>query len=120
MTKTTLVLLISLIFDSVIQNYQIQNPEDIGEISWPDLTGHDDVGGLASGRLRDLPNRSSLASSMGGYVALCMTRRAPDRTERLAHLYTSARVDINIQARKRWGLPVEAHSRGCCRTCCIN
>lgn len=60
----------------------------------PDMSGHSDLGGLAETILGAAPARFALAGlSMGGYVALEIMRRAPERVTRLALLDTQARGD---------------------------
>lgn len=69
------------------------------------LTGSDSVAGLAEAALAAAPPRFALAGlSMGGYVALEVMRRAPDRVAGLALLDTSARPDTEEQSRRRRGL----------------
>jgi pimeloyl-ACP methyl ester carboxylesterase len=59
-----------------------------------DLTRSDTIAGMAGDALAQAPERFSLAGhSMGGYVALELVRRAPQRVERLALLQTNARPD---------------------------
>lgn len=66
MTKATLVLPPDLMCDAALRSDQIENLADITEISCPDWTGYDNIGGSAAAALRDLPNRFSLAGySMG-------------------------------------------------------
>ena len=60
------------------------------------------MGDLAAAILADAPQRFALAGlSMGGYVALEIMRRAPDRVVRLALLDTSARPDTPEQTESR-------------------
>ncbi|MGF6230652.1 pimeloyl-ACP methyl ester carboxylesterase [Inquilinus ginsengisoli] len=69
------------------------------------LTGSDSVAGLAEAALEAAPPRFALAGlSMGGYVALEIMRRAPERVAGLALLDTSARSDTEEQSRRRRGL----------------
>jgi pimeloyl-ACP methyl ester carboxylesterase len=69
------------------------------------LTGSDTVAGLAEAALASAPQRFALAAlSMGGYVALEIMRRAPERVTGLALIDTSARPDTEEQARRRRGL----------------
>jgi pimeloyl-ACP methyl ester carboxylesterase len=49
-----------------------------------------------------MPRRFALCGlSMGGYVALAIMRRAPDRVTRLCLMDTSARADTQAQSRNR-------------------
>ncbi|WP_343712977.1 alpha/beta hydrolase [Inquilinus sp.] len=69
------------------------------------LTGTDSVAGLAEAALAAAPPRFALAAlSMGGYVALEIMRRAPQRVAGLALIDTSARPDTEEQSRRRRGL----------------
>jgi pimeloyl-ACP methyl ester carboxylesterase len=69
------------------------------------LTGSDTVAGLAEAALAAAPQHFALAAlSMGGYVALEIMRRAPERVAGLALIDTSARPDTEEQARRRRGL----------------
>ena len=69
------------------------------------LTGSDTMAGLAEAALAAAPPRFALAAlSMGGYVALEIMRRAPERVAGLALIDTSARPDTEEQGRRRRGL----------------
>jgi pimeloyl-ACP methyl ester carboxylesterase len=69
------------------------------------LAGADSVAGLAEAALAAAPQRFALAGlSMGGYVALEIMRRAPQRVAGLALIDTSARPDTEEQSRRRRGL----------------
>lgn len=69
------------------------------------LAGADSVAGLAEAALAAAPPRFALAGlSMGGYVALEIMRRAPERVAGLALLDTSARPDTEEQSRRRRAL----------------
>jgi pimeloyl-ACP methyl ester carboxylesterase len=60
-----------------------------------DLTGSDSIAGLARDALKQAPAGTFLVAghSMGGYVALEIMRRAPERVSKLALLNTNARPD---------------------------
>lgn len=67
-----------------------------------DLTRHDTVAEMAQDILDDAPERFALVGlSMGGYVALEIIARAPERVSRIALLSTSARADDADQIRTR-------------------
>jgi pimeloyl-ACP methyl ester carboxylesterase len=69
------------------------------------LAGADSLAGLAEAALDAAPRRFALAGlSMGGYVALEIMRRAPERVAGLALLDTTARPDTEEQGRRRRGL----------------
>jgi pimeloyl-ACP methyl ester carboxylesterase len=72
-----------------------------------DLTRADSVSGMARDALavmEDVPRFAVAGLSMGGYVALEIMRRAPDRVTHLALLDTSARPDTPEQTERRQGL----------------
>lgn len=71
-----------------------------------DLTVDDSIGAMAARVLAEAPaERFSLAGhSMGGYVALEIVRRAPERVERLALLDTQARPDTTEAIERRKAL----------------
>lgn len=70
-----------------------------------DLTQDDRIEAMAARALAAVGGRFALAGlSMGGYVALEIMRRAPERVIRLALLDTSARPDTPEQMRRRRGL----------------
>jgi pimeloyl-ACP methyl ester carboxylesterase len=72
-----------------------------------DLTRDETVGAMSARALSALPAEAPLAVcglSMGGYVALEIMRRAPERVTRLALFDTSARPDTPEQTRRRRAL----------------
>ncbi len=69
-----------------------------GPVTIADHRRDDDMADIAERILADAPDRFALAGlSMGGYIALAMTRMAPDRIAKLALLDTSARPDTPEQ-----------------------
>lgn len=71
----------------------------------PGYAAADDIGALAEAVLAAVPARFDLAGhSMGGYVALEMMRRAPDRAARLALLSTSPFADSDEARANRFAL----------------
>ncbi len=63
------------------------------------------IGEMAAFILADAPHRFALAGiSMGGYIALEIMRRAPERVLRLALIDTSARPDTPEQSARRRAL----------------
>jgi len=71
-----------------------------------DLTADDSIAAMATRVLADAPRgRFALAGhSMGGYVALEIMRKAPERIERLALLDTQARPDTSEAIERRRAL----------------
>lgn len=97
-----LVLLPGLICDAALWEHQKRHLGEIADIHVPDLTGFDTMGELADGVLSCAPPRFALAGlSMGGYVALEIMRRAPERVDRLALLDTNANADPPDSIRRR-------------------
>ena len=69
-----------------------------GPVTVADHRRDDDMADIAERILADAPPRFALAGlSMGGYIALAMTRMAPERIAKLALLDTSARPDTPEQ-----------------------
>jgi pimeloyl-ACP methyl ester carboxylesterase len=102
---TPLLLLPGLLCDARLWQDQIADLAGIAECQVADLTLDADLGSMALRALAAAPPRFALAGlSMGGYVALEIQRRAPERVTRLALFDTSARPDTDEQARKRRGL----------------
>lgn len=101
-----LVLVPGLLCDSRLWNAQAEGLAGLADsVHVPDVTGHDSMRGLASAVLEEAPERFALAGlSMGGYVALEITRQAPERVEALALLDTSARPDTPEQTETRLAL----------------
>lgn len=65
-----------------------------GPVMIADHRGHDSVESLCTAILEQAPEKFSvLGFSLGGFVALEMMRRAPERVARLALVSTSARPD---------------------------
>ena len=85
----------------------------LGDVAVPLVTAeharHDSLGAIAAAILAAAPRRFALAGlSMGGYIALEIMRRAPDRVTRLALLDTSARADTPEQTARRQELEGQA------------
>jgi pimeloyl-ACP methyl ester carboxylesterase len=94
MTKTPLLLLPGLLLDERLFAAQIEALADLAERQVGNLRGSETMAGLAEQALADAPDRFALCGlSMGGYLALEMVRRAPQRVEKLALLDTQARAD---------------------------
>ncbi|MBK1836183.1 alpha/beta fold hydrolase [Azospirillum sp. YIM B02556] len=89
-----LILLPGMPLDAALWDHQIRH---LGEVAAPqvvELSDCSSVAAMADKALREAPERFAVAGlSMGGYVALEILRRAPERVERLALLDTNARPD---------------------------
>ena len=89
--KQNLVLLPGLLCDAALWHHQLKYLGELADITVADFTNDDSMAGMAEAALAKAPEQFALAGlSMGGYVALEIMRRAPDRVTRLALLYTSA------------------------------
>jgi pimeloyl-ACP methyl ester carboxylesterase len=105
MRQTPLLFLPGLLEDADAFEHQFQGLAETTRCSAAELTRSDTIAGLAQDALAQAPaERFALAGhSMGGYVALEILRRAPERVERLALLNTHARPDSpeSIENRRR-------------------
>ena len=92
---STLLLLPGLLEDADAFEHQVKDLAGTARVAVADLTRSDTIAGLAEDALAQAGSETfSLAGhSMGGYVALEIMRRAPERVERLALLNTHARPD---------------------------
>jgi len=103
--RVPLLLLPGLLCDRALWECQTRHLADIAESHVADLTGHDGVAALAESALAAAPPRFALAGlSMGGYVAMEILRRAPERVLKLALIDTTARPDSPEQLSRRRGL----------------
>ena len=94
MTRTPLLLLPGLLLDERLFAAQIRELADTAEPRVGDLRAARTMAELAEQALAMAPERFALCGlSMGGYLALEMVRRAPERVLRLALLDTQARAD---------------------------
>jgi pimeloyl-ACP methyl ester carboxylesterase len=92
--RPTLALLSGALCDAALWRHQIAGLADIADVRVGDLTRDDSVGAMAARVLAGLPPRFALAGiSLGGYVALEIMRRAPERVTRLALLDTTAQPE---------------------------
>jgi pimeloyl-ACP methyl ester carboxylesterase len=105
MPSTPLLLLPGLLEDADAFEHQVKGLAGTVTAVVADLTRSDTIAALAQDALARAPApRFALAGhSMGGYVALEILRRAPERVERLALLNTHARPDTpeSIENRRR-------------------
>jgi pimeloyl-ACP methyl ester carboxylesterase len=100
-----LALLPGLLCDAELWRPQIEGLSDIAECHVADFKSQQTVGEMAATVLDQMPGTFCMAGlSMGGYVALEIMRRAPERVQRLALLDTTARADSAEQTRRRRGL----------------
>lgn len=100
--KQNLALLPGLLCDATLWHHQRKYLGELAEITVADFINDDSMTGMAEAALAKAPERFALAGlSMGGYVALEIMRRAPDRVTKLALLDTSARGEVEEQTNRR-------------------
>lgn len=106
------VFLPGLLCDQALWRRQIHALADVAAPMVADLTLDDTVGAMAERTLAVAPSRFSLVGlSMGGYVALEIMRRAPERVSRLALINSSARGDSPERTEQR-RVAIESLRRG--------
>ena len=111
--KQALVLVPGLSCDRHVWQAQIAGLSDIAEISVGDTLKDDSIALMASRVLDTAPDRFAIAGfSMGGYVAMEIWRRAPERVTRLALVDTNARADTEEQVALRRAAIATARARG--------
>lgn len=99
---THVVLLPGLLNDARLWAHQKAALAELADVTVGDLTRDEGLAAMAERVLAAAPARFALAGlSMGGYVALEIMRRAPERVERLALLDTTARPDTPEQTQRR-------------------
>ena len=110
--KLPLALLPGLLCDAALWRHQIEGLSDIADCWVADFTTQDSAGAMVESVLAAMPERFALAGlSMGGYVALELIARAPERVERLALIDTRAQGDTEAQTSRRRGL-IELAQKG--------
>ena len=102
MSRIPLVFLPGLICDAALWQQQADALSDIADATIADLTHAISIAEMADQVLASAPPQFALAGlSMGGYVALEMMRRAPQRVLKLALFDTSAAPDPAERAAQR-------------------
>lgn len=100
--RQTIVFVPGLLCTAALWAAQIDALQNQADIIVADITRHDSLAALAADVLAEAPDRFALAGlSMGGYVALEIMRRAPERVSRLALLDTNARADDPAATERR-------------------
>ncbi|WP_420348365.1 alpha/beta fold hydrolase [Pelagibius sp.] len=103
--KIPLALLPGLLCDGALWGHQIEGLSDIADCWVADFTTQDSSAAMVEHVLDAMPPRFALAGlSMGGYVALELMARAPERVERLALIDTRAQGDSEEATARRRGL----------------
>ena len=94
-----------LLCDGRLWRDQVEALSDTVRCVVADCTQDDTLDAMAGRALSAIPGRFAVAGlSMGGYAALALMRRAPERVSALCLMDTSARPDTPEQARRRRGL----------------
>ena len=103
MARTPLLLLPGLLCDERLYGPQVAGQvADVAETTVADLTGDASIEAMAERVLAGAPESFALVGlSMGGYVALEIVGRAPERVRRLALLDSRARADTEAEAGRR-------------------
>lgn len=111
--RQPLVLIPGLTCDAEVWRTQVAGLSDVADMTVADTQEDDTIAAMTERLLDDAPDRFALAGfSMGGYVAMEVVRRAPERVTRLALLSTSATVDDDGQAAVRRAAVRTAQERG--------
>ena len=111
--RQTLILLPGALCDAALFRHQIAGLSDIADVRVGDLTRDATVEAMAARTLAALTGRFALAGlSLGGYVALEIMRRAPERVTRLALLGTAARAEESESDTSIAGIPVSQRADG--------
>ena len=101
-----------LLLDERLWQHAVLALSDLADCRVPDFSSQDTIGAMAESVLAAMPERFALCGlSMGGYVALEVMRRAPQRVSRLALLDTRARLDTPDETARRRGLLELARER---------
>ena len=110
--KVPLALLPGLLCDAALWRPQVEALADVADCWVADFTTQDSIAAMADSVLAAMPARFALAGlSMGGYVALEIMARAPERVARLALLDTRPQADAPEETKRRRGL-VELAEKG--------
>lgn len=108
-----LVLVPGLTCDAEVFRAQTAGLADVADMTVADTVSDDSIAAMAERLLDDAPDRFALAGfSMGGYVAMEVIARSPDRVTRIALLDTSATADDAGHAAVRRAAVRTAHERG--------
>lgn len=100
--KTPLILVPGLLCTEDLWRDQIQALDDIAETTVPRHDQHESIEQIATEILKSAPAEFALAGlSMGGYIALEIALRAPERIRKLALIDTRADEDTPKDKKKR-------------------
>jgi pimeloyl-ACP methyl ester carboxylesterase len=103
MNRIPLILIPGLLCDHALWDHQVAVLGDMADcVVTAEHLRHETIGRIAEAVVSDVPERFALAGlSMGGYIALEICRRYPDRVARLALLDTSAQAETPEQTQRR-------------------
>lgn len=111
--RQPLVLVPGLTCDAGVFRAQTAGLADVADMTVASTVEDDSIAAMAARLLDDAPDRFALAGfSMGGYVAMEVIARAPERVTRLALIDTSPAVDDAGQAAVRRAAVRTARERG--------
>lgn len=111
--RPTLLLVPGLLCDEQLWRHQVAALSATADCVVADVATHDSVEGLAGAALAAVEGPFALAGlSMGGYVALEIVRRAPERVTRLALVDTQPRPDTDEQSERRRGFITQVRDGG--------
>lgn len=112
--RVPLILVPGLLCDDALWRHQVEGLADIADICVArQHTQYDSMAEIADAILNDAPTRFALAGlSMGGYIAIELIDRAPDRVERLALLDTRAGGDLPEQVSQRYEFIEQVKANG--------
>ncbi|WP_417463581.1 alpha/beta fold hydrolase [Kordiimonas sp.] len=101
--KTDAILFLpALLCDSRLYKSMINNFSDHVEVSVADTFSDDNLKAMAERAIHNMPERCALVgNSMGGYLALEIAARAPDRVSHLALIGTNSHADDAAARTKR-------------------
>ncbi|HYF87044.1 alpha/beta fold hydrolase [Azospirillum sp.] len=92
--RPALILLPGMPLDAALWDHQVRHLADVADPEVVELAECGSIAAMADKVLATAPDRFAVAGlSMGGYVALEILRRSPERVDRLALLDTNARAD---------------------------
>ena len=92
--RPALILLPGMPLDAALWDHQVRHLADVADPQVVELAECGSIAAMADKVLATAPDRFAVAGlSMGGYVALEILRRSPQRVDRLALLDTNARAD---------------------------
>lgn len=109
--KPTLVLVPGLLCDKEVWSHQVEHLEEICRIVVPDFSDCSSLSEILSSILESTPGEFLLAGhSMGGWLALEILKRHPERISKLCLLDTTGDTDPPTVRERRLGMMEEARA----------